>query len=136
MHSRTFSWIPWFLAVMISVGVGVAAYNAGMSRGLAVNPAVAAAATAAQPAVPGGAVVAVPAWGPWGWHYGHPFGFGFGFFPLFFLVFFWFVIARAFFWRGGWHRYGGPPPAWSDRFDQWHRDAHERMNRSSEPTRL
>ena len=115
MTNRTFGWFPWVLAAVISIGVGIAAYNTGMSHGLA---------TAA-----GNAMVTVPVWGPWGhgWHHWHPFGFGF--FPLLFLVFFWFVIARAFFWRGGWNR-PGPPAAFQDRFDHWHREAHERMNKA------
>ena len=125
MNNRALSWLPWLLAAVVSIGVGIAAYNAGMSHGLAINPAVSAAA-GAQGLPPGW----VGAWG-WGGHHWHPFGF----FPLLFLVFFWFVIARAFFWRGGWNRFG-PPPPWNDRFDQWHRDAHERMNRPAEPTRL
>jgi hypothetical protein len=122
MNNR--NWIPWLLAAVVSVGVGIAAYNAGLSHGLAT--AVSTAAAAAAP----NTVVTVTGWRP-GWHHWHPFGF----FPFFLFVFFWFVVARAFFWRGGWHRFG-PPPAWHDRFDQWHRDAHERMNRPAEPTRL
>ena len=124
MHNRSFSFLPWLLAVVISVGVGIAAYNAGLSHGLATTVSTAAAAA------PPNTVVTVPAWGL-GWHYWHPFGFVF---PLFFL-FFWVFVAKAFFWRARWHHYG-PPPAFSDRFDQWHREAHERMNRPAEPTRL
>ena len=101
-------WIPWVLAAIVSVGVGMLAFNAGLARGLAANT------TAGTAAL---------AWHPF-WF--HPFGFvG----PLFFL-FFWFVIARALFWGGPWRRrwhdprYDGVPP----RFEEWHRRMHERMN--------
>jgi hypothetical protein len=85
-------------------------YNAGVSHGLAISPALANA--------PLGAVL------PYGWY--RPWGFGFG--PLFLLLF-WFLVLRTFLW-GGWHRRRwasggcGAPPA----FEEWHRQAHERMN--------
>ena len=50
----------------------------------------------------------------YGWH--RP-GFGFLFIPLFFV--FWFLVLRGLFWRRAW--YGG-----RGRFDEWHRQAHER----------
>jgi hypothetical protein len=105
------SWFPWVIAAVVTLGVGIAAYNAGVSHGLAFNP----------------NIPATSAW--WGGRpWLHPSGFGFPLFPLFF-VFFWIFVARALFWRGGWHRHGGRPSA-AD-FDQWHRDAHDRMNRSN-----
>lgn len=105
------------------VAVGVAAYNAGVARGLAET----------------GTQVA-PRWGagPHGFYYGAPFFFprpffGFGLLgclvPLgfFFLLF---VLLRGLFWgpRWGWG-HGGPygpggkgaPPM----FEEWHRRAHE-----------
>jgi hypothetical protein len=107
MHDRrSFTWIPWLLALVVSIGVGMMAYNAGMSHGLALNPNSAAAALA---------------WRPWF----HPFGFVF---PFFFL-FFWVFVAKALFWGGRWRHHGPTSGAWSDRLDQWHRDAHDRMNR-------
>ena len=115
MTTQGSSWFPWVIAAVVSLGVGIAAYNAGVSHGLALNPNVSTAAAA------------------WGWRpWFHPFGFGFPLFPLFF-VFFWIFVARAFFWRGGWHRYGGAGSA-AD-FDRWHRDAHDRMNRPPDATR-
>ena len=116
MIAQRSSWFPWIIAAVVSLGVGIAAYNAGVSHGLALNPNIPAAAAA------------------WGWRpWFHPFGFGLPLFPLFF-VFFWIFVARAFFWRGGWHRYGGP--ASTADFDRWHRDAHDRMNRPSDATRV
>ena len=74
--------------------VGVFAYNAGMSNGLAQN----------------GKVIAPP----YPYYYPHHFwGGGFFFFPLFFIGFL--LVARGLFWRRGWHhhhhygcRYEGP----------------------------
>jgi hypothetical protein len=110
---RRFGWLGAVFAALLLVGVGVVAYNAGFSEGIA----------AQAPAA--GAAVA-----PYGyrWHGG---GWWFG--PLFF-VFFWLVVARAFFWgRPWWHyRYMGSPydgPAGA--FDEWHRRAHERMKEAS-----
>ncbi len=100
-------WAPWLAALVVSVGVGIFAYNAGAAHGLA---------TAAQ-TTPG----AVVTWRP---YYGfHPFGFAF---PLFFL-FFWFFVARFLFWGGPWRRWHGPDTGSRASFDDWHRQAHERM---------
>jgi hypothetical protein len=108
---RSNRWLA-LVAVAVSLVVGIVAYNAGLANG-------AAQAAAASGNIP-------PYVYAWGWH--RPWGFGFAF-PLFFL-FLWFVIARAFFWGGPWHRrwyyYGHdvPPPS----FEEWHRRAHERMS--------
>jgi hypothetical protein len=110
---RRFRWAAFLSAILGAVIVGVVSYNAGVSHGLAISPALA--------NVPAGTVV------PYGWY--RPWGFGFGFGP-FFLVLFWFLAFRMFFW-GGFHRrrwcagdqYGAPPA-----FEEWHRRAHERMN--------
>jgi hypothetical protein len=105
---RRFTWAAGLLMVLIGVAVGVISYNSGVEHGLAI-----AAASADIPAQ------SLP---PYMWH-----GFwGFGLGPLG-LVFFWFLMFRLFFWggRGGWRhgRYGGPGA-----FEEWHRQAHERMN--------
>jgi hypothetical protein len=61
-----------------------------------------------------------------------PWGFGFGFFPFFplFFILFWAFVLRGMFWRGGWRGrgcgYDGVPPA----FDEWHRRAHEKEVKS------
>ncbi|RDJ94245.1 hypothetical protein B4Q13_15910, partial [Lacticaseibacillus rhamnosus] len=70
--------------------VGYGAYNLGVLHGLAVNGSLTTAV--AQP--PGAVPVVVY---PYGWH--RPWGFGL--FP-FLVLAFWFVVARAFFWRGPW----------------------------------
>lgn len=75
-----FRWAAVVTAILWTVIVGVVSYNAGVSHGLAISPALASA----------------PA-GPYGWY--RPWGFGFGFGP-FFLVLFWFLVLRMFFWGG------------------------------------
>jgi hypothetical protein len=122
-------WAVFAGTLIFSVFVGVIAYNVGMSHGLA-QGAVAQA---------GGAVAPYPYPYPYpyayGWH--RPSGFGFPFLLLFFA--FWFLVFRRAWWGGPWRRhpywrgpYGPygvdfqppqPPPA----FDDWHRQAHERM---------
>jgi hypothetical protein len=108
-------WAGVLVAVIIAAVVGVVAYNAGVSHGLAISGQVAA---------------APPPYGPYyGWY--RPWGFGFAF-PLLFLGF-WFLLARSFFWGAPWRRryYAGMhelPPA----FEEWHRQAHERMKAGSD----
>src|SRR6185295_6076252 len=87
-----------------SIGVGMLAFNAGVSRGLALAPAIAATAPAAPgaPAVP---AVPVVGWYPYWYHpYGfHPFGFVF---PLLFLFLFFGIVRRAMWgWGPRWHPY-------------------------------
>lgn len=99
-------WIPIVAAVVLAAVVGGIAYNAGVAQGFEES----------------GKVIAAPG-GPYpypymGWH--RPWGFGFFFAPLFF-IFFWFVILRGLFWRGGFGRRCGGG------LDEWHRRAHERM---------
>ena len=73
-----------FGAVLVAIGVGLLAYQAGVSHGIAVSGQLAAA--------PAGA-------GPYGWYGPHVF-FGFGpFFPFLFLLF-WFAVLRGLFWGG------------------------------------
>ena len=103
------------LFVLIAAAiVGVVSYNAGVSHGLAIGPA-----------------AAIPPheyYRPWGW------GGGWGFAPLFFVGFWWFVMFAMFrgpFW-GGMYRRAGDGPGWRERaFDEWHRRAHEEMNKKS-----
>jgi hypothetical protein len=91
--------------LMLTVAIGVMAYNAGVSRGLEQSGKILVAPVAAGPYYN---------WRPWSG--------GFVIAP-FFAVFFWLLVARALFWRGGhWRRCGG-----GNRFDDWHRHAHERM---------
>jgi hypothetical protein len=129
------------LMVLVGTAIGFAAYNAGVSHGLALG-AHAVALEPGAPAAPGAPAVVPPpyAYGYGYGHYGwHPWGFGFGFLgPLFFILF-WFFILRMLFWRGmfwggggPWHRhrYGYGRGCYDDRsrgFDEWHRRAHERM---------
>jgi hypothetical protein len=111
---RQFRWLAIVPAVLLAAIVGVLSYNAGVAHGLAIAPAL---ANAPVPPV-------VPYWAyrPWGG------GFGWG--PVFFLLFFWFVMFRVFAW-GGFRRRGwyGPGAYGLRDFDEWHRRAHEAMNK-------
>src|SRR5437762_2113387 len=106
-RSSMFRWVPLVLVVLVSVGVGMLAYNAGLARGLASS------------AQAGGAAPMV-----WPGYWFHPFGFVF---PLFFL-FFWFAAARFLFWGGPWRRrwHYAPTQGVPPMFEEWHRQAHER----------
>jgi hypothetical protein len=108
---RRYSWLAIAGAAVFSIVVGMVAYNAGLSHGLA--------AGSGAGAVPPGGV-------PYGWH--RPWGF-FPFGPFLFL-FFWLFVFRMFAWRGyhgPWRDRGGPFETESQ-LDEWHRRAHEQMN--------
>jgi len=112
MNGR-FGWAV-VLLVLLTAAVGVVSYNAGVSHTLAMAPA------AGAPAAGG---VPYAYYRPWGW----------GFAPLFFLGF-WFIalsIVRGLFW-GGMYRRCAYGPGWrANAFDEWHRRAHEEMNKTS-----
>ena len=128
---RGFGLLFWIVGILVLVGVGVVAYNLGVSQGLEAS----------------GQVVADGDRGPYIGGYGG-YGIGFGFFgllfPLLFLLLLFGLFRAAF--RGGWgghDRYygrpgpwmgsgpggpggpggwqGGPPPPM---FEEWHRRAH------------
>jgi hypothetical protein len=109
-----FGLVAAFGVVLVALAAGGLGYNIGLSRGLAV---------AAAPAA--GTASAYPLAAPYLWY--HPWGFGFGFGPLLFL-FFAFFVFRGLLWGGYRHRWyestGGVP----QRFDEWHRRAHDQMN--------
>jgi hypothetical protein len=128
MHNRSF-WGPFVVLLLVlaaAAAVGVGAYNAGVSHGVAE-----ASRTVAVP-VEGAARVYV--WpGPWG-------GQGYGYVPFFPIVAFVFVLLlfRGLLMRGAWHGRGrcgyghdGVPPA----FEEWHRRAHERQAPPPAPDR-
>jgi hypothetical protein len=119
-------WRVLIVLVLIAaiLGIGVYAYNLGITRGLAQNV-----------QVPAGQAVPMPYL-----HYGYPvFGFGFGLLgcliPLF-LLFLIFGSLRALFWHGpmGWRHMHRRHWGWRDEngkdrdvppfFDEWHRRAH------------
>ena len=120
MHGeyRRRRWAPLVLLALILVGtlVGVTAYNAGVSHGLAIGAQTVALERGASPAqqgaqqgaqgAPAAPVVVAPPYyyGHYGWH---PWGFGFGFGPLLFILF-WFFILRMLFWRRMFWCGGGP----------------------------
>jgi len=113
MNGRTIAQILLVIVLAVgAVGLGVTAYNAGVTQGLAQSGAV--------------AVAPVPYVAPyvgWGWGWGHGFGF-FGFLGgLLFLFLLIGLIRAAFGPRRGWG--GGYPGGWEDRaregHDEWHR---------------
>ena len=108
--SRPF-WGLGLLALALAITAAVVAYNAGLSQGLA--------------QVAAGTGNVTPPLYAYGWF--RPWGF-WPVFPLMF-IFFWAVVARAFWWGWGprryWHHGYGPDDR--ERFDEWHR-AHDQMN--------
>ena len=112
------------VAVLMAVGIGAGAYQAGVAHGLALQIPAGTTPEAAAPYYYYG----------YGWH--RPWGFGI-FFPFFF-VFLWLVVLRGIFGGGRrrWHHYRH----WDEmpsRFDEWHRRAHEQMRPdASSPTHL
>ena len=137
MSGRTFAAI--LLVIVLGIGataLGVTAYNAGVTAGLAQNV-----------AESGGSVVVAPGYGvgPYvGWGYGWGGGFGFlGFFAFLFFIFIVFGLIRAVFGMGrGWgHRGyygpGGPGRGWDYRhgngYDAWNdrvREVHDELHKS------
>lgn len=117
------------LAVLVLVavlaGIGVTAYNAGVSEG------VAEAARAAQAAGDTPAVVVPPYAGP---HYGYGWGGGFGFFGILFWILGFFLIVGLLRAAFGWGRWGGGGPGGSgrggwnrdERIAEMHRELHKR----------
>lgn len=126
MNGRTiFRVVAALLLIAVAVGLGTAAYNAGVSAGL--DEAARAAAASGAPAP-----VAYP-YGPY-WH--GPWGFGFfGIIFFVFGIFLFFGLLRAIFgwgrwsgrgpgghWRGGWDGPGGR----REMVEEWHRELHRR----------
>ena len=102
---RGFGWGAAILAVLLLVGVGIGAYNWGVTEGLERT---------------GEGVEVVRYVG------GHGFGFFpfFLFFPLLFLALFAFKGAM---WRRRWDHDGGPGGhgRWEQGYEEWHRRQHE-----------
>jgi hypothetical protein len=118
MFGRTiFTVLAVVLVVAALAGLGTYAYNAGLNEGVAEAARQAVASGEAAP------VVVHPGYGGWG--YGHGFGpFGFIFWILgFFLIF---ALVRAAFGWGGWGGWGGRGGGPGHRFEEIHRQMHER----------
>ena len=109
-HPGRFGWALALLLLALGVTASIVAYNAGVSHGLAQV------ATATGNATPLDA---------YRWH--RPWGL-FPLFPLLFM-FFWVFVFRAFWWGQGprWHHGYGYGPYDRERFDEWHRRAHDQM---------
>jgi hypothetical protein len=123
-------WAIALLVLLAAAAIGAVAYQVGVSHGLALRPPV----VAAPPAAGGPAAIPGPYVYP-AYPYGYYRPWRFGFFGPFLFVLFWFVIFRGMFRMGGgwprWHH--GDPDYWPGRFDEWHRRAHERMQRDATP---
>jgi len=119
------------LAVLAVIGIGVAAFNAGLDEGIS-----------RELARSGDTEVVRVVGHGWGYGYGRGFGFPFGLilFPLFVIGIV--LLVRGAFWRGRWGgpRWGGPggwgpggpagygpPGPWGGPagFDEYHRRLHE-----------
>lgn len=110
-HSR---WLVFVVAAFVLAAfVGVMAYNSGVAHGIAQSGKI----VVAAPGAPGAPVPYAYPYPYYGWH-----PWGFGLFGPFFFILFWFMIARAFFWRRG---YGGRCGSGYSTLDEWHRRAHE-----------
>lgn len=112
----------WFFvaaAIVFAAVVGVIAYNTGLHHGVMES---------------GRITVAAPGTVPYPYPYPY-YGWHGGFFILpFFFILFVFFLVRGLFWRGAWHRGGGPcgyRHEAFDAFDEAHRRAHERMSNVS-----
>jgi hypothetical protein len=122
------------LAILAGIGIGVAAYNAGLDTGVAEG--------LRQSGQDAQVVrVAGPRFG-----HGYGYGYGFGFFPFGLILFPLLVIGiillvRGAFWRGRWGGPGygpggwggyGPPGPWGQggpqRFEDWHRRQHDQTS--------
>ena len=128
MNRRTIASVLVFLVVLAgAIGIGVGAYNAGVTAGLAQTGTV---------VVDRGAVVAP--YLAYGWGYGHPFGF-FGFLGGLLFLFLLFALIRVAVgggrrgWGGpGWGGPGGPRGTWHDEgrhaWEDRARDVHDRWH--------
>jgi hypothetical protein len=120
-HNSVGRLVGVLLALLITVGIGAAAYQAGVQHGIALQ--IPAAGQA------GGTAVAPPPFAYYPYYWYRPWGFGFAGPFLFILL--WLALARTFFWGGRrrWrYMHDGPYG-----FDEWHRRAHDRM-RNEPPT--
>jgi hypothetical protein len=117
-HNSVGRLVSLVLALLVAVGIGVTAYQAGVAHGLALQ-------------IPAGAAAAPLAYPYYGWY--RPWGFGlFG--PFLFLLL-WFGLARMLWWGGRRRWYCTHDGPWG--YDEWHRRAHDRMRgESSSPTNL
>jgi hypothetical protein len=102
------------IVLLVALGSAAVSYNLGLTRGLAQA---------------GVAAVTAPGAPPYYYGYYGPRPWGFGGFAPFFFVILLFVLFRGLLWRGPWHRggRGGGLYFGGSRFDEWHRQAHERM---------
>ena len=113
-------WLVLAGALLLAAAVGFWAFQAGVAQGIEQSGKIA----AAPSGTPGPYPYPYPYYG---WH--RPWGFGFFFGPLFFIAF-WLILIRGVFWRrrawyGGPRGYGGGCGPYG-RFEEWHRQAHER----------
>jgi len=119
-------WLILVGALLFAAAVGFWAFQAGTAHGIEQSGKIVVAPPPAAPA-PGAYPYPYP-YPYYGWH--RPWGFGFFFGPILFIAF-WLILIRGLFWRrrvwyGGYHRPGCGPFGPQSRFEEWHRQAHER----------
>lgn len=132
-------WAIVALALVAAAAIGTVAYQAGVSRGIALQPPPAVTA----PAAPGGAEAAPPPPYPYYPYPYYPYRYygpwRFGFFGPLLGIFLFVFLLRALFWGAfgwGWRRrwrYYDSPGYGPSRLDEWHRRAHERMREDPGP---
>jgi hypothetical protein len=119
-------WLIFALcALLLAAGVGFWAFQAGTAHGIEQSGKI----VVAPPPAAGAYPYPYPYYG---WH--RPWGSGFFFGPIFFIAF-WLILFRGLFWRRrAWYGgYGGYGPGCGPygRFEEWHRQAHEREREAS-----
>jgi hypothetical protein len=114
MNNNSYRWIVLVGVLLLAVVVGFTAWQAGVAHGIEQSGKIVVPSSGGA-----GGPYPYPAPYPYYWH--RPWGFGFFFVPFFFI--FWIFVVRGLFWRRGGYGGGCGP---RDRFDEWHRQAHER----------
>jgi hypothetical protein len=118
---------------LFAVAVGFWAYQAGVAHGIEQSGKIVVPSSGGAAAAGGPYPYPYPypySYYGWGWH--RPWGFGFLFVP-FFLIF-WFLVVRGLFWRRGWYGGYGGGCGPRGRFEEWHRQAHERDSGTVPPS--
>ena len=117
-------WLALLGALLFAAAVGFWGFQAGTAHGIEQSGKI---VVAPPPATAPGAYPYPYPYPYYGWH--RPWGGGFFFGPFLFIAF-WLILIRGLFWRRriwyGGYRPGCGPYGPQSRFEEWHRQAHER----------
>ena len=114
-------WLILLGALLFAAAVGFWAFQAGTAHGIEQSGKI---VVAPPPTAAPGAYPYPYPYPYYGWH--RPWGGGFFFGPIFFIAF-WLILIRGIFWRRrAWYGGYGPGCGPYGRFEEWHRQAHER----------